>query len=103
MLEQKRQQKIEGYEHPTKITTNRSKVYKTFTEGKKAKKNEKFGNVYVDNQYSTITSPEEEEVCPVCEAEVVYSCPCGYSDKKCSNNHIWYTDRDGVVKKGNPH
>ena len=32
--------------------------------------------------------------CPDCK---------GNSIKTCANGHIWYTDREGKPKKGNPH
>lgn len=102
-IEQKRNQEISGYVHPTTSSTGKSKVYKTFTEGKKAKKNEKFGSVNAGNNYATLEVSEAEEVCPKCKEPVVDTCPCGHSDKKCSNGHVWYTDREGKMKLGNPH
>jgi len=102
MAEHKRPTNIPGYEHPTTMTYSRDGVYKTFTEGKKAKKKEKFGNTSVGKQYASYGDYDEDS-CPVCEEAPVFTCPCGHSDKKCAGGHIWYTDRDGKVKVGNPH
>ena len=45
----------------------------------------------------------DQDLCPVCSSPPVETCNCGFSDKKCENDHIWYTDREGKVKNGNPH
>ena len=45
MAEHKRPDNIPGYEHPTNLKYSRDGIYKTFTEGKKAKKKEKFGKL----------------------------------------------------------
>jgi hypothetical protein len=93
-----RPDKIQGYEHPSELTYSRKGLYKTFTEGQK----EKFGNTTVEKQYASYGNYDQEK-CPECSEQPVKSCPCGYSDKKCSKGHSWYTDRDGKVKLGNPH
>lgn len=46
----------------------------------------------------------EDEYCPKCSEVSQFTCPCGYSDKKCSNGHVWYTDREtNRIKIENPH
>lgn len=102
-LERARQTPIPGYDHPDSTNVQRASKYKTFTEGKKAKKNEKFGTTVAESQYSTVNIVEKEEVCIVCEQPSLHVCPCGYSDKTCSSGHTWYTDREGNIKVGNPH
>ena len=100
MAELKRPDNIPGYEHPN--TTNysvTSRIYKTFTEGKKK---EKFGTITVGKQYAAY-GDYEEELCPICNEPPINICHCGYNDKKCGNTHIWYTDRNGKVKNDNPH
>lgn len=102
-LETARNTVISGYSHPEKVNaTVKAGVYKTFDETAKAKKNEVFGTVTATKQYSTY-GELEEELCPECNEKSVKTCPCGYSDKSCANNHSWYTDRSGTIKKGNPH
>ncbi len=107
-MEPRRPESIPGYEHPDDKTLTKSSsqvYYKTFTEGKKPKKNEKFKRA-VNTKYSkcqTTVSDDGIESCPYCKSPAIYTCPCGYSDKRCCNEHIWYTGRDGKVKKGNPH
>ena len=108
MTEPRRPSAIPGYKHPeTQKCSSRSGIYKTFTEGKKAKKKEKFGNTEVASQYASLEQlkvEEKEKVqCPVCKGEPVKTCPCAYSDKTCSEGHIWYTARNGKVRQGNPH
>jgi hypothetical protein len=97
---------IPGYEHPSSENSSRDKRYKTFdeTEKKKKKNMDKFQGTNVRNQYATYTMTDEEvETCPSCDAHPISTCPCGYSDKTCSNGHTWYTDRKGDILIGNPH
>jgi hypothetical protein len=95
---------ISGYEHPTDTNTDRNNKYKTFSEGEKKKKNmNKFKSMSVGKQYATREITVNTETCPKCKKEPVYTCPCAYSDKKCINDHIWHTDREGKSKLGNPH
>jgi len=95
---------IPGYVHPdSSYSKNKcTGTYKTFTEGKKLKKNETFGNTQMGNQYSKITL-QEDDVCPICSSPPVSICNCAYNDKKCVEGHIWYTNRSGKVNHGNPH
>ena len=104
-MEPRRPEHISGYEHPSNSTYSRNGIYKTFTEGEKTKKNETFGNTSVGSQYATIANftKDEENLCPKCNSPPTSICNCAYSDKKCSNGHIWYTARDGKSKLGNPH
>jgi len=101
-MEARRTDIIQGYEHPEDSKYCRSRMYKTFTEGKKIKKTEKFGTTLAGKQYANIGSLDDE-LCPSCNSPAISTCPCGYSDKKCRKSHIWYTDRDGKVNIGNPH
>jgi len=95
---------IAGYVHPEDAhCASNTKVYKTFTTGKKVKKNEKFGNTYHNKGYCTMIQTEETIICPICNDPVVHTCPCSYNDKKCQNGHVWYTNREGKTIKGNPH
>jgi len=96
---------IKGYTHPTKVVSSRGNVYKTFTGGKKKKKKEKFGTTTVANSTYASVNTEKKTVikCPTCSDEDITICPCGYSDKTCSNGHVWYVDREDLVKIGNPH
>lgn len=93
---------IEGYEPPSQLNySNKRSIYKTFTPGLKAKKNEKFGNTIAEPIYGHYNF--EEEKCPVCKEIPKQLCYCIYNDKSCSNGHIWYYDRDGKLRTGNPH
>ena len=104
-MENRRPDNIPGYEHPEDSKYSRSRMYKTFTEGKKIKKTEKFGTTLAGKQYANSGNigDLDDELCPSCDSPAISTCPCGYSDKKCEKSHIWYTDRDGKVKIGNPH
>lgn len=102
MSEIKRPDNIPGYVHPTVTNFSRKGIYKTFTEGKKASKKEKFGNTTVGKQYANNTDLEQEP-CPLCNNISIYVCPCSYNDKRCGSGHSWYTDREGKIKNGNPH
>lgn len=106
-MEPKRPENIPGYEHPGDNIVSKSSggYYKTFTEGKKPKKNEKFGRTSTGDVYGNVRTSvtDEDQTCPVCKKTAISTCNCGFSDKRCENGHIWYTDRTGKVKKGNPH
>lgn len=108
-LDQARKMEIKGYEHPSSEDANfmgnalvggRNKIYKTFSETSTKKE---FGNTVVGKNYSRTQTSDEKENCPVCGLGYSIVCNCIYSDKKCENGHVWYTDREGLVKKGNPH
>lgn len=101
MTELKRPDKIQGYEHPTFTNySDNNGIYKTFTDNKKQK--EEFGITIVGKQYA-VYGNYDEELCPICNEPPINICQCGYNDKKCSKSHMWYTDRDGKIKNGNPH
>lgn len=102
-LDTSRKRPIPGYEHPESTNVNRNSQYKTFTEGKKAKKIENFGTTTIGNQYATLTTETEKNVCPVCNEPAIITCNCVYGDNKCELGHSWYTDRDGKSIRGNPH
>jgi hypothetical protein len=95
-----RQLPIVGYEHPESTNLNRNKQYKTFTEGEKT-----FGTTFSGKHYASYNTEENDisDSCPVCSVSSFVTCPCAYNDKKCENNHIWYTTRDGKIQVGNPH
>jgi len=102
-MEKHRLDVIPGYEHPVKSNYSKQGIYKTFTEGKKYKKSE-FGTITVGKQYKQgDTDTIEIENCPLCDESAIKICQCGYSDKTCKNNHVWYTDRDGSIIKKDPH
>lgn len=107
-MEPKRPDIIPGYDHPGSMVYSKDRRYKTFTEGKKPKKIEKFGTVSTGNNYLSINNLEdpndENETCPVCAGKSLAVCPCVYNDRKCLQGHIWYVNRnDGKIKLGNPH
>ena len=56
-MENKRQENI-GYNHPDCIISSRGSKYKTFSEGKKPKKKEKFGSTNVGNQYASYNTTQ---------------------------------------------
>jgi len=103
MSEIKRPDIIPGYVHPQKLIYTEGKgIYKTFTEGLKAKKKEKFGSTSVGKKYAYYET-KNDQLCPVCDSPPIMTCNCGHSDKRCVNSHSWYTDRRGNIKEGNPH
>jgi hypothetical protein len=97
--------KVPGYVHPEKATSSsRGRVYKTFNDQEKPRKNEVFGNTVVLGKYASANDQEKDGTsCPVCNEVFVKECNCVYSEKTCAQGHIWYFDRDGTVVKGNPH
>ena len=106
MAELRRPTSIPGYEHPdtNSYSSKHTSVYKTFTEGIKAQKNEEFNSTNTDKQYAVYNEENtEKEKCPICKKEAIILCHCNFNDKECENKHIWYTNRDGKVQIGNPH
>ena len=79
-MDSKQSNLITGYSHPTQTISSRGRMYKTFSEGSKPKKK-----------------------CPICDELSNKICNCSYNDKTCPKGHIWYTDREGNIKVGNPH
>ena len=104
-MEHRRPENIPGYVHPGTESYSKNNIYKTFTEGQKPKKIEKFGTVSVGTKYSSARLLDDtDDLCPVCSSKYVKICNCVYSDKTCVNNHVWYTERgNGNPKVGNPH
>lgn len=102
-MEPRRLETIPGYDHPEDLKNyGKQKAYKTFSEGKKSKGTETFGKTIASKQYASY-GEYDQDLCPICSSPPVETCNCGFSDKKCENDHIWYTDREGKVKNGNPH
>ena len=99
-----RPEHISGYIHPSNSNYSKKGLYKTFTSdtGEKFENVKEFGNIETGKQYSNYLE-NEEELCQVCGLKAVTVCPCSYSDKTCTNGHIWYTDRCGKICMGNPH
>lgn len=90
---------LPGYKHPEATNTTRSTVYKTFSE-----KHNDFGNTVKDKKYATMSHYiDASEKCPECNSNIVERCQCSFSDKKCVNGHIFYVNRQGEIKIGNPH
>lgn len=94
---------ITGYVHPTTTSSNKN-VYKTFnTESK--------GEYYVSAKtkfaYATFTSKndsmKQSQGCPYCGEDALYECDCELKDKQCSKGHVWYINREGHIKRGDPH
>lgn len=96
-----------GYKHPdTYSLDGKTSKYKTFSDtdiNRKTKDINDFGSAIAGRIYSLNKNIEDLDACPKCKSVVVKTCQCGYSDKTCKNGHIWYVDRDGSIKNGNPH
>ena len=93
--------KINGYVHPVENIPkkpNNKNPYKTFNTEKK-------DTDYVSSKNKSVyaTFSDKEFGCPECGGEELYVCNCDLNDKQCSNGHVWYTDKSGQIKKGDPH
>ena len=101
-MEPLRPEVIPGYEAPTTLAYNKNARYKTFSEGKKAVKGEKFGSVSGAAQYAAMkVESGEEDICPVCQKISITHSNCVNNVRGCGN-HFWYTSRDGEKKIGDP-
>jgi hypothetical protein len=58
-MDTKRPSTIPGYVHPETATITRGDKYKTFTEGQKPKKKEKFGSTVAGNQYASLDTSQQ--------------------------------------------
>lgn len=97
---------IKGYEDPGQTNASTGhKTYKTFTEGQRTKKfgTTAVGNPYANASYGAPEQVDESEFCPTCREQATETCNCVYSDKRCSQGHVWYVDRQGQSIQGNPH
>jgi hypothetical protein len=99
-IDQGRKQKIPGYTHPDSINPSRDIQYKTFSEGKKK---HMVGVTSGETKYAKSGLENPDETCPVCNKIPTSVCHCLYNDKRCSDNHVWYTDRSGKSVSGDPH
>tara|TARA_A100001011_G_scaffold400150_1_gene512730 strand:- start:1853 stop:2161 length:309 start_codon:yes stop_codon:yes gene_type:complete len=100
-MDQKRPENIIGYETPLKFNYSKDRAYKTFTEGKKEKKNEKFSSTIVKNTYAS-NFISQDNLCPQCKNKAINFSNCVYNIKSCEQNHFWFTDRSGEIKQGKP-
>ena len=96
--------KISGYVHPTDIVPKTVTQYKTFNTESKG---ENYGNSKHKSGYATFTDNEYTDNyakgCPDCGNDALYECDCVLKDKQGSNGHVWYTDKSGHIKRGDPH
>jgi hypothetical protein len=96
-----------GYVHPTETKGNRGNIYKTFSETDNTSNSSinNFKNTVVGKNYASMgVTDAQQDKCPICKADISFSCPCVFSDKTCKNGHTWYYDReDGKIRKGKPH
>ncbi len=58
-MNDKRPNTIPGYVHPDNTIKHRGTMYKTFTEGQKPKKKEKFGSTVAGSQYASYDTSQE--------------------------------------------
>lgn len=96
--------KINGYVHPTEIVAKQTGKYKTFdTENK----NEDYVSAVHRSTYATFTDKDYTDnynkICPECGDAALYECECKLKDRQCSKGHVWYIDKSGFIKKGDPH
>ena len=100
--------KINGYVHPVenihKKPSNNNNPYKTFNPEKKgtdylSSKNKSVYATFSDKEVLKETS----NVCPQCRGEALYICNCELRDKQCEKGHVWYTEKSGHIKTGDPH
>jgi hypothetical protein len=111
MTDHKRPETIPGYVHPEAVVNYSRRdrgMYKTFTEGEQSAGVQTFNSTTTEAQYVNYADSDDEEAgesnrCPKCKEPAISVCNCAYNDKRCKLGHIWYTDRSGAVKNGNPH
>jgi hypothetical protein len=95
-----------GYVHPENSTADKRSKYKTFTENSglgKAKSINDFNSTTLGKIYTKFDNIQISDNCPKCDEVIIKTCQCAFSDKSCKNGHIFYTERDGKIKFGNPH
>jgi hypothetical protein len=105
-----RDMKINGYVHPVenipKKPNNSNNPYKTFNTEKKDTDYVSSNNKSVYATFSDKKDTPKKDTpkeCPDCGGEAYYCCDCDLNDQQCANGHIWYTDRSGKIKRGDPH
>lgn len=97
----RRELKISGYVHPTAKPSGSFNPYKTFnTESKKSD----YETAKNKSCYATFTDKESvTNGCPTCGGDALYVCECELKDKQCSKGHVWYLNKSGHIRKGDPH
>lgn len=101
----RRNLKISGYQHPTEVVSVvNKKSYKTFNS---EKKEDDYVKPKPRSGYATFSDKPESNKqykgCPQCGRDVLYECDCPLKDKQCEKGHVWYVNRDGHIKSGDPH
>jgi hypothetical protein len=97
---------LSGYKHPESVNDDRGSKYKTFSDSdinRKAKNIDDFKGTISGRNYTLNKNVEALDICPKCNSPVIRTCNCAYSDKHCKYGHIWYVERNGDIKFGNPH
>jgi len=94
---------ISGYVHPTTTKSVNKNAYKTFnTESK-----DDYRSSSSKPSYATFTDKDttvkQLNDCPYCGGVAMYICDCVLKDKQCSKGHVWYINKSGHIKKGDPH
>ena len=83
-----------GYVHPENPKSLTTSVYKSFDEEKK---------IYKKNNYSSYSTMNYSLLCPECNEKALYKCDCVIGELLCKNNHMWYTEKTGIIVLGDPH
>lgn len=100
--EARRKLQISGYQHPETIKYSSDKKYKVFNS-------EDYKTSTDKPKYATFSEKKDSENvvnknnCLVCEEEYLYVCDCEMKDKQCKNGHVWFEDKSGDIKEGDPH
>tara|TARA_B100001175_G_C19331848_1_gene552943 strand:+ start:202 stop:561 length:360 start_codon:yes stop_codon:yes gene_type:complete len=104
-MSQSRPENIPGYEAPSQTNSKpigRGTKYYCFNPDKRIKSIEDCTTVEIGNGNYT-TNIVDAQVCPTCGEQPVFECNCIFADKRCGAGHVWYTDREGIVKDTDPH
>ena len=100
-----RETTISGYVHPPENIPSSSKNnmnrYKTFNA---ENKNTYYVSATNKSVYAKFSDKDTiPKGCPDCGEEALYECDCELKDKQCAKGHVWYIDKSGHIKKGDPH
>ena len=99
----RRELKISGYVHPT----SNNSVYNPYKTFNTENKSTNYATTKKKSAYATFTDQEsvqkQSNVCPDCDGVALYVCDCELKDKQCYKGHVWYTNKSGQIKRGDPH
>lgn len=100
-----------GYVHPTEGNSSRQPQYMGYSVSDDQKAlgmgeylaPKPYDPYAVFNAENSGANTDHTDICPLCDEKAMYSCSCPFLDMMCKQGHIWFVQKNGTVKIGDPH